>query len=647
MIFGTSYYPEITPESEWERDLLAMRECGLGIVRVLEFAWSAIEPREGVYDFDWVDRFFALAEKLGLQSVICTPTATPPAWLTTQYPDVLVTRRDGTRRVHGGRRDVDLDNEIYRHFCTQITRSLGQRYGRCESIVGWQIDNELIGPEGEPPESHSVATTFRFRQYLKQTHRDLATLNRRWGTRFWSQEYSDWGEITTPQNPRTTLGHVLDFSRYFSQSIADFVDSQARALRDVISQNQWISHNSTAIFDRGIDHVQLARSLDVAGWDAYPGAAGRPYPHVFASMAHDLFRTAKQKPFWVLETSPLRDNAPDAHYAQMFARGASAALMWHWREHPANAEYESDVFCDYAGRPDPSRVARLQRLTSRLCRMPTVARPARVAVMFCPDCARVGLTPDPYMQNAMRQRVSYSRVLVETYRTLWRRGIPTDVVQPDCDLDAYQLLVLPSARLLSNETCDRITRFVARGGTLLAVAKTAHQDQWATYTPSPAERLRDVLGFSIRRNLNLPADTLLGAKWDDQIIECLPHAERVYPETAQVLATFCDNMPALASAPAALVNRHGDGHCFYAAACSEGIIDRLLQQACGRSCTPYYEPIGPDVGLLPHDDGVSVWIFNFSESTVCVENESITSGGFAIVPRSLLTECLARESVRS
>ena len=57
---GVCYYPEHWDESLWRDDLRRMRVHGIGTVRVFEFAWSVVEPREGEYDFSLFDRFLAL-----------------------------------------------------------------------------------------------------------------------------------------------------------------------------------------------------------------------------------------------------------------------------------------------------------------------------------------------------------------------------------------------------------------------------------------------------------------------------------------------------------------------------------------------------------------------------------------------------------
>lgn len=168
MKLGASYYPELVSETEWRRDLLNMREARLSVIRMNEFAWSSLEPREGEYAFGWLDRFLDLAHELGFEVILCTPTATPPAWLGTQYPEVYVELADGEVRRHGGRRDMDLDNEVYRYFSHQITVKLGERYGQHPAVSHWQLDNELFGVEGPDlrPGCHTRAATFRFRQYL-------------------------------------------------------------------------------------------------------------------------------------------------------------------------------------------------------------------------------------------------------------------------------------------------------------------------------------------------------------------------------------------------------------------------------------------------------------------------------------------------
>ena len=76
---GSAWYPEQWPESQWESDLQLMQDAHMNVVRIGEFAWSTLEPSEGHYDLDWMERAIALAAKHHIAVVIGTPTDAPPA----------------------------------------------------------------------------------------------------------------------------------------------------------------------------------------------------------------------------------------------------------------------------------------------------------------------------------------------------------------------------------------------------------------------------------------------------------------------------------------------------------------------------------------------------------------------------------------
>ena len=107
LVLGTCYYPEHWDESLWRDDLKRMLENGIEVIRIAEFAWSKIERYEGVFNYDFFDRFLDVAADMGMKVIFCTPTATPPAWLTEKYPEVLNANMDGVLYRHGGRRSLD------------------------------------------------------------------------------------------------------------------------------------------------------------------------------------------------------------------------------------------------------------------------------------------------------------------------------------------------------------------------------------------------------------------------------------------------------------------------------------------------------------------------------------------------------------
>ena len=106
MTMGVCYYPEHWPRALWESDLDRMLEAGITRIRIAEFAWSKFEPEEGVFTFDFFDEFLELCGRKGMKVILGTPTATPPAWLTQKYPEVLNCTMAGVPYRHGGRRHI-------------------------------------------------------------------------------------------------------------------------------------------------------------------------------------------------------------------------------------------------------------------------------------------------------------------------------------------------------------------------------------------------------------------------------------------------------------------------------------------------------------------------------------------------------------
>ena len=138
---GTCYYPEHWKEDLWEEDLPRMLANGIRTIRIAEFAWSKIEPREGEFDYSFFDRFLDLTDRMGMQVIFGTPTATPPAWLTTKYPEVLNARQDGVLYRHGARRHYNYNSPVYQELSRRIVEKAAAHYAGRKSVSGWQIDN--------------------------------------------------------------------------------------------------------------------------------------------------------------------------------------------------------------------------------------------------------------------------------------------------------------------------------------------------------------------------------------------------------------------------------------------------------------------------------------------------------------------------
>ncbi|MBE7087698.1 MAG: beta-galactosidase, partial [Clostridiales bacterium] len=84
---GAAYYPELWDESTYEADVKHMKELGINVVRMGEFCWSLYEPFMDDFHIDIFDKIINYLGENGIETIMCTPTATPPKWILNQSPD--------------------------------------------------------------------------------------------------------------------------------------------------------------------------------------------------------------------------------------------------------------------------------------------------------------------------------------------------------------------------------------------------------------------------------------------------------------------------------------------------------------------------------------------------------------------------------
>ncbi len=268
---GCCYYPEHWDKVLWADDLKRMLECGITTIRIAEFAWNKVEPTEGCFTFDFFDEFLNLSDEMGMQVIMGTPTATPPAWLTEKYPDVLNGNRDGVLFRHGLRRHYNYNSENYKRLSSRIVEKFAEHYGKRNCVIGWQIDNEL---NCEVNEFYSESDDRAFKAFVREKYKTLNALNDAWGTVFWNQTFTDFEEVHIPRP--TTQGNVnphlmLDYYRFISDSTCKFAKMQADIIRKYKKEDDFITTNG--LFSH-IDYQRMRdESLDFITYDSYPNFA--------------------------------------------------------------------------------------------------------------------------------------------------------------------------------------------------------------------------------------------------------------------------------------------------------------------------------------------------------------------------------------
>ncbi|MBU44488.1 MAG: hypothetical protein CMN76_14800 [Spirochaetaceae bacterium] len=350
------------------QDLDAMKDLELGLIRMGEFSWHHVEPEPGRYNPELF--LFALdeAQKRNLKVIFCTPTATPPVWLTRQHPEILPIDRDGRTLAATSRRHYNLANAAYREHCRRIARYYGETFGIHPAVIGFQIDNEF-GCHGSAFQFNPEIRT-AFQHWLKKRYRSVEDLNRLWFHSFWSRNVNSFEEIELPSHTYTDNNpHLeLEFRRFSTWLTADFQQLQIREIKE--SCGKWVTHNFMSLFS-DLDHWKLARDLDFAGFDHYQM---KPFPDASDSaFQFNLLRSLRpDRPFLLLEQQPLQVNwqpvnrrLPYHHLflwtMQAFLQGAGAVLYFSWQRFRGGAERMHDGILSHDGLQEDSWQRKLIR----------------------------------------------------------------------------------------------------------------------------------------------------------------------------------------------------------------------------------------------------------------------------------------------
>ncbi|MGN6369526.1 MAG: beta-galactosidase [Phycisphaerae bacterium] len=511
---GVAWYPEQWPESRWNTDLALMEQAHITVARVGEFAWSSLEPAEGHYHLDWLDRAINLAAKHHIQIVLCTPTDAPPAWLTDKYPDTLRVDETGKRLRHGGRRQFSYTSPRYRDLCKKITAQLAQRFGHNPNVLGWQIGNELTD------DSYDNYSKQLFHQYLEQKFKTLDNLNTHWATTYWSQTYFHWNEIPLPtktDNP----GLQLEYKHFVTDMWRSFVADQHQILRNTISPQQWITTNLGGLgwADR-FNRFDLSQDLDLISWDAYVGSGHLDANKMAAT--HDLVRGWKQQNFWVMETQPGSVNWAGINNTldmgetreiawQAIGHGADAIAYWQWRSAPNGQEQYHGCLIGADGNPLPIyyEIQQIGEEFQKIAPDLVDTHPySEVALLHDYD-SRWAIDFQPHSN-----RYDQLAILQDWYRALRKAAGTVDIVSPNADLSHYKLLVAPSLNVISDQTAKKLLAWIHHGGHLLLGPRSGMKDQYNSLQPQRQPGpLANALGAHVEQYYALQDEVKLNGKW--------------------------------------------------------------------------------------------------------------------------------------
>lgn len=585
---GVCYYPEQWDEKLWRDDLHRMKEYGLSIIRIAEFAWSLIEREEGLFDFSFWDHFLTIAEEMEMKVIFCTPTATPPVWLTEKYPEVLNADGDGNLFHHGMRRHYNLTSQKYRELCSVLAEKMGEHFNSWSCIIGWQIDNEV---NCEACEYYAQSDHSAFRSFLKEKYGTLDELNEKMGTTFWNQTYTDWDQIylarRTPSGLGKTNPHMmLEQKRFISRAAIDFIAGQASALRKTAG-SRFITVNG--IFP-DIDYQELLNhGVDFVCYDNYPDFAYQTDKEDVNDMGM-RDRNASFKLSLVRGISPVfgimeqqagpggwnfRMLQPAPKPGQMrlwtwqsIAHGADMVNFFRWRTASAGTEIYWHGLNDYSNEPN----RRLEELKLIRDEIGTVNQLSD-CITGSPCTAKAAILTD-YDNTWDGESDIWHGPLREYSMTGWFQAlehnhIPFDFVdirdtKRAEELLKYEVIIYPHASILNEKRVSVLQAYVESGGQLIMGARTGYKDEYGrcpmTAMPGPAKEL---CGVHVVDFTSIgPLDEIQYVDWDGERIPAPVFHDVLKPlPGAEIRGRFLNNY--YQGSPALVYKKAGAGSVWY------------------------------------------------------------------------------------
>lgn len=581
--YGGDYNPDQWPEEVWDDDVRLMKKAGVNLVSVGIFSWAKIETSEGVYDFDWLDRIIDKLGEAGIAVDLASATASPPMWLTQAHSEVLWKDYRGDVCQPGARQHWRPTSPVFREYALKLCRAMAEHYKGNPYVVAWHVSNEY-GCHNRF--DYSEDAEYAFQQWCEERYGTIDAVNDAWGTAFWAQRMNDFSEIVPPRfigdgnfmNP----GKLLDFKRFSSDALKAFYIAERDTLAEITPDLPLTTNFMVSASGSVLDYDDWGDEVDFVSNDHYfiPGEAHLDELAFSASLVDGI---ARKDPWFLMEHSTSAVNWREINYRKEpgqlvrdslahVAMGADAVCYFQWRQSKAGAEKFHSAMVPHAG--EDSAVFRdvcelgadLNKLSDEGILGSRLAK-SRVAVVF--DYESEWATEHTATPT---QHVHHVDEPLAWFRALADQGVTADVVPVRGAWDDYEMVVLPSVYLLSEETTRRVRDYVVGGGRLVVTYYTGISDEkdhvWLGGYPGS---IRDVVGVRVEEFMPMGDDftgvpdrlELSNGAVAHDIADVIGSVDG----TATVLETFKDDpWTGMDGAPAIVAHTFGEGRSVYVGA---------------------------------------------------------------------------------
>lgn len=639
MLHGGDYNPDqwLDQPEILEEDLKFMKLAHTNAFSVGIFAWAAIEPEEGVFKFEWLDKIMDNLAANGAKIALATPSGARPAWMSKKYPEVLRTNERREKNLHGARHNHCFTSPVYREKVAIMNQKLAERYKDHPGLFMWHISNEYGG------ECHCHYCQSAFRNWLKNKYQTLEALNKAWWGPFWSHTISDWEEIESPSplGENAVHGHNLDWRRFVSDQTIDFYEHEIKPMRaltpNIPCTTNFMADTADLVPFWSLDYSKFSKHVDILTWDCYPSWHNDWEPTSELAMKvgfiNDLYRSLKQQSFLILESTPSLVNwhpvnkakRPGMHLLsslQFLAHGSDSVMYFQWRKSRGSSEKFHGAVVDHDRSPE-NRVFKdvadvgiaLEKLDDVVASMPK----SEVAVLYdwdnnwaLGDAQGFGLETKRYPQTTQQH-----------YKSFWKKDISVDVISKEQDFSKYKLMVVPMLYMMDEDLINRFKNYVAGGGQLVMTYISGLVDESdLTYINGWPKGLQEIFGLNV-----IETDTFYPKDRNEVIYghktyEVRDYATVVDSKGAETLGIYGKDF--YKHTPAVLKNNYGKGTSYF--------IGARLEESFQDD---FYEGILNDLSITPaanvtHAAGVSVqvreseaekfvFIMNFTEEVQNIE----------------------------
>ncbi len=579
---------DATSAERWGRDLDAIKGVGFNTVKTW-VDWATAEPRPEEFHFENLDLLLRLAQARGLRVIVQVYLDSAPDWVGERFPDAKFVDRSGAVIQSQAAPGFCIDHPGVRAEIVKFLQTLSREANKSSALYGWDVWSEphVINwaefPYLSNPEfcfcRYSQA---RFREWLKAKYKTLEALNAAW-----YRGFERWEQVEPPRSS-TILSYTdyLDWRAYIDDKLADDLKTRVDAIRSGRTKTNVLQPITSHADVPGLftsptdgygepDDWKMAASADFFGTSLYPkhSQSTRPWPYPQLAAALDFARSSGRsygKGFWIGElqagqgVTAMRIADPvvahDLEYWmwQVVSHGAREIAVYAW--YPMNAGYESNGYglINLDGSlTDRSRAAgNVARVIADHASDLYAARPApaQVAILYNRLSYMVGGEESSLAKLGDAERDS----LMGLHRAFFEQQIPVDFVHTSDvvqgKVDQYKILFVPYAVMLSKDVAEGIKRYVQNGGTAVADARLAWNDERGFSSEViPGFDLSQV--FGAREKIIRPVERPEILVEPDSGLPGLEEREKVLGEAfeedleplanARVLARFANGEPAI------------------------------------------------------------------------------------------------------